>query len=115
MGRPHRCPEYFSVHGAKSRVLKARGFGVDAYRVERPVQTIRGDGDAKTGGADRCRHHHLPGDRLPRLGRLVYNAVAARDYPVIQGAVLLIAALFLLINLIVDLLYAVVDPRIRLA
>jgi peptide/nickel transport system permease protein len=51
----------------------------------------------------------------PGLGRLVYNAVAARDYPVIQGAVLLIAALFLLINLIVDALYAVVDPRIRLA
>ncbi len=51
----------------------------------------------------------------PGLGRLVYNAVAARDYPVIQGAVLLIAALFLLINLIVDVLYAVVDPRIRLS
>jgi peptide/nickel transport system permease protein len=51
----------------------------------------------------------------PGLGRLVYNAVAARDYPVIQGAVLLIAVLFLLINLIVDLLYAVIDPRIRLS
>lgn len=51
----------------------------------------------------------------PGLGRLVYNAVAARDYPVIQGAVLLIAALFLLINLIVDVLYAVADPRIRLS
>lgn len=51
----------------------------------------------------------------PGLGRLVYNAVAARDYPVIQGAVLLIAALFLLINLAVDALYAVVDPRIRLS
>ena len=51
----------------------------------------------------------------PGLGRLVYNAVAARDYPVIQGAVLLMAALFLLINLIVDALYAVVDPRIRLS
>ncbi|MGH3675993.1 MAG: ABC transporter permease [Mycobacterium sp.] len=51
----------------------------------------------------------------PGLGRLVYNAVAARDYPVIQGAVLLIAALFLLINLIVDVLYAFVDPRIRLS
>lgn len=50
----------------------------------------------------------------PGLGRLTYNAVAARDYPLIQGAVLLIAALFLLINLIVDVLYAVVDPRIRL-
>ncbi|HEY9266829.1 MAG TPA: ABC transporter permease [Mycobacterium sp.] len=51
----------------------------------------------------------------PGLGRLVYNAVAARDYPLIQGTVLLIAALFLLINLFVDVLYAVVDPRIRLA
>jgi peptide/nickel transport system permease protein len=51
----------------------------------------------------------------PGLGRLTYNAVAARDYPVIQGAVLLIAVLFLLINLIVDVLYAVVDPRIRLS
>jgi peptide/nickel transport system permease protein len=51
----------------------------------------------------------------PGLGRLVYNAVAARDYPVIQGAVLLIGALFLLINLVVDVLYAVVDPRIRLS
>jgi peptide/nickel transport system permease protein len=51
----------------------------------------------------------------PGLGRLVYNAVAARDYPVIQGAVLLIAAIFLTINLLVDVLYAVVDPRIRLS
>ena len=51
----------------------------------------------------------------PGLGRLVYNSVAARDYPVIQGAVLLMAVLFLVINLLVDLLYAVVDPRIRLA
>lgn len=51
----------------------------------------------------------------PGLGRLVYNSVAARDYPVIQGAVLLMAVLFLVINLVVDLLYAVVDPRIRLS
>lgn len=50
----------------------------------------------------------------PGLGRLVYDAVAARDYTVIQGAVLLIAAMFLLINLLVDVLYAIVDPRIRL-
>ncbi len=51
----------------------------------------------------------------PGLGRLVFNSVESRDYPVIQGAVLLIAVLFLLINLLVDLLYAVVDPRIRLS
>ncbi|GAS97012.1 binding-protein-dependent transport systems inner membrane component [Mycolicibacterium canariasense] len=51
----------------------------------------------------------------PGLGRLVYNSVAARDYPVIQGAVLLIAVLFLAVNLLVDLLYAIADPRIRLS
>lgn len=51
----------------------------------------------------------------PGIGRLVYTSVAARDYPVIQGAVVLIAVLFLAINLLVDLLYAIVDPRIRLS
>lgn len=51
----------------------------------------------------------------PGLGRLVFNSVAARDYPVIQGAVLLMAVLFLAVNLLVDVLYAVVDPRIRLS
>jgi len=49
------------------------------------------------------------------LGRLVYDAVAARDYPLIQGAVLLVAVMFIVVNLIVDVLYAVVDPRIRAA
>lgn len=51
----------------------------------------------------------------PGLGRLVFESVAARNYPVIQGAVLLIAIMFLLINLLIDVLYAVVDPRIRLS
>jgi peptide/nickel transport system permease protein len=48
----------------------------------------------------------------PGLGRLAYDAVLRRDYPVLQGAVLLIAVAFLLINLLVDLLYAKLDPRI---
>lgn len=51
----------------------------------------------------------------PGLGRLVFDAVSARDYSLIQGSVLLIAVMFLLVNLIVDVLYAVVDPRIRLS
>lgn len=51
----------------------------------------------------------------PGLGRLVYDAVAARDYPLIQGAVLLVAVMFIVVNLMVDVLYAVVDPRIRAA
>lgn len=50
---------------------------------------------------------------LPGLGRLVVEAVLARDYPVIQGLILLFSFTYILINLIVDLLYTVFDPRIR--
>lgn len=50
----------------------------------------------------------------PGLGLLTYQAVQTRDYPVLQGAVLLVAAIFLVINLVVDVLYAVIDPRISL-
>lgn len=49
----------------------------------------------------------------PGLGRLTLDAVQARDYPVMQGAVLMFAAIFLLVNLLVDLLYAALDPRIE--
>ena len=49
----------------------------------------------------------------PGLGRLLYNAVLARDYPVVQGGTLLIAATFSVINLVVDILYAVANPKIR--
>ena len=51
----------------------------------------------------------------PGLGLLVYDSVAARDYPMLQGAILLIAVIFLIVNLVVDILYAVIDPRIRLS
>lgn len=51
----------------------------------------------------------------PGLGRLLYNAVLARDYPVVQGGTLLIAATFSVINLVVDILYAVANPKIRYA
>ena len=50
---------------------------------------------------------------LPGVGNLVVRAVLRRDYPVIQGALLVIAGIYVLINLIIDLLYMVVDPRIR--
>ncbi|KOO41049.1 ABC transporter permease [Priestia koreensis] len=49
----------------------------------------------------------------PGIGRYIYEAIGYRDYPVIQSGILIIAILFVLINLIVDLLYAVVDPRIK--
>lgn len=49
----------------------------------------------------------------PGIGRYLYEAIAYRDYPVIQSGILLIAAIFVLINLVVDLLYVLVDPRIK--
>jgi peptide/nickel transport system permease protein len=50
---------------------------------------------------------------LPGVGNLVVSAVLRRDYPVIQGALLVIAALYVLINLAIDLLYLVIDPRVK--
>lgn len=49
----------------------------------------------------------------PGIGRLALDSVVRRDYPMLQGAVLVMASAFLLINLLVDLLYARLDPRIR--
>ena len=50
---------------------------------------------------------------LPGLGRLTVDAIIRRDYPVIQGVILVVSGVYVLINLIVDLLYVVLDPRIR--
>ncbi len=50
---------------------------------------------------------------LPGIGRLLMNAVLRRDYPLIQGIVLFIAAAYIVINLIVDLIYVYIDPRIE--
>jgi peptide/nickel transport system permease protein len=50
---------------------------------------------------------------IPGIGRTVVDAIFGRDYPVIQCAVLLIAGVVLVVNLIVDLVYALIDPRIR--
>jgi peptide/nickel transport system permease protein len=50
---------------------------------------------------------------IPGVGRLVVDAIAKRDYPIIQGTILLIAAVYAVINLMVDLSYVVLDPRIR--
>jgi len=49
----------------------------------------------------------------PGLGRWLIEALQRRDYPVVQGGVLLVAILIILVNLLVDLLYGVVNPRIR--
>ena len=49
----------------------------------------------------------------PGIGRYIYDAINFRDYPVIQSGILIVAVIFVFINLIVDLLYAAIDPRIK--
>jgi peptide/nickel transport system permease protein len=50
---------------------------------------------------------------LPGVGRLLLDAIFQRDYPVVQGVILVLAAIFMVLNLVVDLFYAVLDPRLR--
>jgi peptide/nickel transport system permease protein len=52
---------------------------------------------------------------IPGVGRLIIGAIAARDFPVMQGGLLFLAVIYLVVNLTVDILYAVVDPRVRLS
>ena len=50
---------------------------------------------------------------IPGLGRLTVDAILRRDYPIIQGVTLLFSAVYVLVNLLVDLSYSLFDPRIR--
>ncbi len=50
---------------------------------------------------------------LPGVGRYIYEAIANRDYPVVQSVVLVMATIFVIVSLVVDVLYAVLDPRLR--
>jgi peptide/nickel transport system permease protein len=50
---------------------------------------------------------------VPGLGRLTVDAIVRRDYPVIQGVVLVVSGVYVLLNLVIDLVYVVLDPRIR--
>jgi ABC-type dipeptide/oligopeptide/nickel transport system permease component len=50
----------------------------------------------------------------PGIGKWLYKAIEARDFPAVQGGVIIIATTFVLINLLVDILYSVVNPKIRL-
>jgi peptide/nickel transport system permease protein len=50
---------------------------------------------------------------IPGLGRLTADAILRRDYPVVQGLILLFASSYVIINLLVDLSYVLFDPRIR--
>ncbi len=75
-----------------------------------PVVTIIGIGIATLIGSTIITENVFA---IPGLGRLTVDAILHRDYPVIQGVVLLLSASYVLINLAVDLCYTLLDPRIR--
>jgi len=52
---------------------------------------------------------------IPGVGRLGLQAIVQRDYPVLQAVVLMVTGLFVLVNLVVDIIYVLLDPRIRYA
>lgn len=76
-----------------------------------PIMTVIGDsfGGLITGAAVVETVFNIPG-----IGQLIINSIERRDYVVIQGVILLITLLYLLLNLGIDILYGVLDPRIRL-
>jgi peptide/nickel transport system permease protein len=104
---------------AEDYVRTARAKGVAEWRILRrhvlknallPVVTVLGlQLGTLIGGAVITEYVFA----LPGVGRLVVDAVFARDYPLVQGVVLLIALGFIACNLLVDLLYGWIDPRIR--
>lgn len=51
----------------------------------------------------------------PGIGKWIVNAVYQRDFPIIQSSTLIIASMFIAVNLVVDLLYALINPKIRLS
>lgn len=52
---------------------------------------------------------------IPGIGKLIVTSVLRRDYAVIQGAILMTATSYVLVNLVIDLMYALIDPRVRLS
>jgi peptide/nickel transport system permease protein len=99
------------------KTAKAKGLGQGAIlflhalkNAAVPIVTVIGIGIALLiGGAVVTESVFV----IPGLGRLTIDAILRRDYPVIQGVVLLFSFVYVLVNLAIDLLYTVLDPRIR--
>lgn len=99
------------------RTAKAKGVGQRAIlfvhalkNAAVPIVTIVGIGFATLIGGAVVTESVFA---IPGLGRLVVDAILRRDYPVIQGVVLMFSFVYVLVNLAVDLLYTLFDPRIR--
>jgi peptide/nickel transport system permease protein len=100
------------IRTAKAKGLGSRGilFLHALKNAAVPISTVIGIGIALLIGGAVVTESVFA---IPGLGRLTVDAILRRDYPVIQGVVLLFSFIYVLVNLVIDLLYTVFDPRIR--
>jgi peptide/nickel transport system permease protein len=100
------------IRTAKAKGLGSRGilFLHALKNAAVPISTVIGIGIALLIGGAVVTESVFA---IPGLGRLTVDAILRRDYPVIQGVVLLFSFIYVLVNLMIDLLYTVFDPRIR--
>lgn len=99
------------------RTLRAKGLGTARILIVHvlkaagvPIVTVIGIGIAALIGGVVVTESVF---NIPGIGRLTVDAIVRRDYPVVQGIILFFSALLILINLVVDLSYALFDPRVR--
>ena len=102
--------EYLAVARAKGLAPKAVVLGHAVRNALVPVITVVGIQSGYLLGGTVIVEQIFA---IPGIGRLALDAVSQRDYPVVQGTTLFIAAAFVLMNLITDIVYGFVDPRIR--
>ena len=102
--------DYIRTARAKGQVERAVLFRHALRNAAVPIVTVVGLGAATLVGGVAVTESVF---NIPGLGRLVVDAVLKRDYPIIQGLILLFAAVYIALNLLVDLAYAALDPRIR--
>ncbi len=99
------------------RTAKAKGVATHAMLIKHalknagvPIITVIGIGIALLIGGVVITETVF---NIPGIGRLVVDAIAKRDYPIIQGVILIFSGIYVLVNLLVDLSYTLIDPRIR--
>ena len=102
------------VRTARAKGLRERTV-VGAPRAAQRADSGRDRAGHPVRSAARRRGRHRGGVRLSRPGRLVVTSIQNRDYPVVQGALMLVVVIFLLTSMVVDLSYAYLDPRVTLA
>jgi peptide/nickel transport system permease protein len=97
---------------ARSKGVGARGllFGHALKNAAVPIVTVIGIGVALLIGGAVVTESVFA---IPGLGRLTVDAILRRDYPVIQGVVLMFSFVYVLVNLVIDVIYTLLDPRIR--